>query len=61
MTMPFVIMGSTLLACPLMVTLLLKQDNFWLSLVLLAGHYSVVEAWYSPAITMVQNTTSVKN
>lgn len=28
---------------------------------MMCGHYSISEAWISPSITMLQNTTSTKN
>mmetsp|Transcript_10493 Transcript_10493/g.17597 ORF Transcript_10493/g.17597 Transcript_10493/m.17597 type:complete len:159 (-) Transcript_10493:113-589(-) len=61
MTMPYLVMGSSFLACPLMCGLLLNQNDFWLSMGLLAGHFAISEAWFSPTVTMLQNTTSIKN
>ena len=54
-------MASGLLACPALVACALNQNDFWFSLEMSALHYTVSELFIAPSITMVQNTTSVKN
>ena len=44
-----------------MVACLTMQDDFWTSLYLMGAHYAVSECWTPPALTMLQNTTSVAN
>lgn len=56
-----IVCAATLLACPPIAAGILQQDNFWFSLVMMGVHHLFAEAWYSPSLTMLQNTTSVKN
>ena len=53
--------GSSAISLPFIVTCLTVQDNFWFSYGMMCCHYLISESWLSPSITMLQNTTSVKN
>ena len=50
--------GSSLLAAPLAILAYNLSGNFWLSISCLALKYLFGECWGSPALTMMQNTTS---
>ena len=52
---------SSLLAAPALVVCFVKQDNFYLSCEMLGLNYLFAEAWGSPAITMLMDTTSPEN
>lgn len=54
-------MASGLFACPALVACTLYQNDFWFSLEMSALHYVFSELFIAPSITMIQNTTSVKN
>lgn len=54
----YICAGSTALALPLISFALLKQDDFLLAYTALAVHYVFSEAWVSPSLSMLQNTSS---
>ena len=58
MTKATVCIISSLLAAPVLAVCFLKQDNFTLSVNMLGLNYLFAEAWGSPAITMLMDTTS---
>lgn len=60
-TKSWIAAGSTLISLPFIFLCLTQQDDFWFSYAMMCFHYSVSEAWFSPSLTMMQNTTSVKN
>lgn len=60
-TKSYLCIASALLATPAMVLCCTSQDDFWFSLKTLGAHYAVSEIWIAASITMLQNTTSVKN
>ena len=61
MTKSYVCIFSSLLATPAMVACCVVQDDFKLSITMLAINYITAEAWGSPAITMLQDSVSPKN
>lgn len=60
-TKPAIICAATLLACPPVAAGMLCQDDFWFSLSMMGLYHLFAEAWYASSLTMLQNTTSVKN
>lgn len=52
---------SSFLAAPALIVCFVKQDNFYLSCETLGINYLFAEAWGSPAITMMMDTTSPEN
>jgi hypothetical protein len=61
MSKAWVCIGSSFLAFPLISVCCLNQSNFWLSMTMVIAKVLVSAAFTSPAITMIQNTTSKKN
>lgn len=53
-------MGGSALAFPAIV-LTTQSGDFWLSIVGLAAKVFVSTSWYSPTLTMMQNTTKETN
>ena len=57
----YLCMISGFFACPAIVACAVYQNDFWFSLEMSALHYIFAELLIAPSITMIQNTTSVKN
>ena len=60
-TKSYICIASSLLASPAIAYCFLQQDNFWLSISALGANYFFAEAFGSPTITMLLDTTSPKN
>lgn len=52
-TMSYLCIGSTLLATPAMMAVLLVQDDFYFSLTMMGLYYVISETWISPGITQL--------
>ena len=53
-------MLSGLLAAPFIGLCFFTNDNFYLSISMLAANYLIAESWMSPAITMLQDSSKGK-
>ena len=53
MTKAYIGMISSLGAVPFVAVCFQEQNNFWISISMLAGNYLISEAWASPTITML--------
>lgn len=57
---PGLTMGASLISGPLICAGLLKQDDFYFSISLLALHFLFSQSFEAPALTMFQNTSPLK-
>ena len=58
-TNAFICMGSAIAAIPAVTLCCLLQNNFWLSMAMCSLTIFVSGSYYSPAITMMQNSDSI--
>jgi nitrate/nitrite transporter NarK len=58
MTKAYICILSSLISAPALAICFYKQDNFTLSVSMLGINYLFAEAWGSPAITMLMDSTS---
>lgn len=57
---PAIVIGSSLIAAPLIITGLLNQDNFNFTMTMIFFSFIFSQAFEAPLITMIQNTTPVR-
>jgi len=61
MTKAYVCIFCGALGIPTIALCLLLQNNFWVSIAMLAFEFLFAEGWVGPAVTMIVNTVNPKN